>query len=134
MTLSRLLYVCHRFIQIGDLSIDKQVFGEAIKQPGIAFIAAKFDGILGMAYPRISVDGVVPVFDSLMAQKKVDQNVFSFYLNRWVTLDRGLVYALLCFGGVGFICIQSRYVHLNADCSSWRLLCSLLVNTTLLIR
>nr|XP_044992886.1 cathepsin D [Jaculus jaculus] len=67
---------------LGSIKVENQIFGEAIKQPGITFIAAKFDGILGMAYPRISVNNVLPVFDNLMQQKLVDKNVFSFYLNR----------------------------------------------------
>ncbi|MCQ7632691.1 pepsin-like aspartyl protease, partial [Salmonella enterica] len=65
----------------GGIKVEKQVFGEATKQPGITFIAAKFDGILGMAYPRISVNNVLPVFDNLMEQKLVEKNIFSFYLN-----------------------------------------------------
>ncbi|NWS97983.1 CATD protein, partial [Mionectes macconnelli] len=69
-------------VTIGDLKIKNQVFGEAVKQPGMTFIAAKFDGILGMAFPRISVDQVTPFFDNIMQQKLIEKNIFSFYLNR----------------------------------------------------
>ncbi|NXB15836.1 CATD protein, partial [Rhagologus leucostigma] len=69
-------------VTLRDLKIQGQIFGEATKQPGMTFIAAKFDGILGLAYPRISVEGAEPFFDNVMKQKLVDENVFSFYLNR----------------------------------------------------
>uniref|UniRef100_A0A8C5WLQ1 Cathepsin D n=1 Tax=Leptobrachium leishanense TaxID=445787 RepID=A0A8C5WLQ1_9ANUR len=75
-------YLSNDTVTIGDLAIKGQLFAEALKQPGITFVAAKFDGILGMGYPRISVDGAPTVFDDIMEQALVDENVFSFYLNR----------------------------------------------------
>ncbi|XP_072348479.1 cathepsin D-like [Scyliorhinus torazame] len=84
-------------VTIGDMATPKQVFGEAVKQPGIVFIAARFDGILGLGYPTISVDGVLPVFDNMIKQKQLEKNIFSFYLNRNVSTQPG---GELLLGGV----------------------------------
>uniref|UniRef100_A0A3B5MK43 Peptidase A1 domain-containing protein n=1 Tax=Xiphophorus couchianus TaxID=32473 RepID=A0A3B5MK43_9TELE len=67
---------------VAGLSVPGQQFGEAVKQPGITFAVARFDGVLGMAYPSISVAKVTPVFDTAMAAKLLPQNIFSVYISR----------------------------------------------------
>ena len=44
-------------LQVGDLQVVNQDFGESVKEPGITFAVAKFDGIFGLGYDTISVQG-----------------------------------------------------------------------------
>jgi phytepsin len=67
---------------IGDVEVKGQVFAEATKEPGLAFIAAKFDGILGLGFLEISVDKVQPLWYNMLEQKLVPEPVFSFWFNR----------------------------------------------------
>eukprot|EP01061_Rhynchopus_euleeides_P008842 TRINITY_DN17_c0_g2_i6.p1 TRINITY_DN17_c0_g2~~TRINITY_DN17_c0_g2_i6.p1 ORF type:complete len:377 (+),score=175.38 TRINITY_DN17_c0_g2_i6:42-1133(+) len=56
------------------------LFGEATKEPGITWDVAKFDGICGMGWPTIAVDGVLPPFFELIRQGKIATQSFAFYL------------------------------------------------------
>lgn len=69
---------------MAGIKVKNQIFGEAIDQPGETFVDAKFDGILGMAWPDIAEDGVTPVFQSMINQELVKESTFGFYLDRWV--------------------------------------------------
>uniref|UniRef100_A0A8D2J3S2 cathepsin E n=1 Tax=Varanus komodoensis TaxID=61221 RepID=A0A8D2J3S2_VARKO len=69
-------------VTIEGLTVENQQFAESVTEPGNTFLDAEFDGILGLAYPALAVDGVTPVFDNMMAQNLVELPLFSVYMNR----------------------------------------------------
>lgn len=83
-------------VEVAGISVKKQVFAEATNFPPKEFVGDKFDGILGMAFPSISVDNVEPVFQNMVDQGLVDKPVFGFYLDRD---DTGKVGGELLLGG-----------------------------------
>ncbi|MCE2196775.1 hypothetical protein GQ599_09535, partial [Streptococcus thermophilus] len=76
-------------VAVGDLAVVDQTFAEATHEPGIAFLAGVFDGILGMGFVEISVMGIPTVFDNMVAQGVVDEPIFSFFLNHDMTETLG---------------------------------------------
>ncbi|CAD7699731.1 unnamed protein product [Ostreobium quekettii] len=77
--------------------IQDQVFAEATSEPGVAFLLGKFDGILGLAWPSISVDAVDPPFTKMVEEGLVDEPLFSFWMSRDPSADEG---GELVFGGM----------------------------------
>ena len=68
--------------QIAGLEIKRQTFIEALSAPGLIFDGGKFDGILGMGYSTLAIDGVTPLFDNMVKHKLLPAPIFSFYLNK----------------------------------------------------
>jgi cathepsin D len=82
-------------VSLGGVKAQNITFGEATSLSGVAFIAAKFDGILGMGFRSISVANVKTIFEALFDQNQIDEASFSFYLSR----DPGSSSSRLILGG-----------------------------------
>lgn len=72
-------YLSSDVVGIGGASV-RATFAEVTNEPGITFDLAMFDGICGMAFTSISVDGVTPLWEVLYNQGVVARKAFGFYL------------------------------------------------------
>ena len=66
----------------GSITVQNMEFAEVTDAQGLglAYKIGKFDGILGLAFPILSVNHVPTVFEQMFAQGLVANNEFSFYL------------------------------------------------------
>jgi len=84
-------------VTLGAVTVKGVEFAEAYKEPGAAFIAAKFDGILGFGYPQISVNGMTPFFQAALNSGAIKEAKFAFSLAKDATATSG---GELTLGGV----------------------------------
>jgi len=68
-------------IRIAGRLVKNQIFGLVQKEVGELFEQMPLDGIVGLAFPSMSANGATPLFDNIIEQKALDQNVFSFYFS-----------------------------------------------------
>ncbi|KAB0337672.1 hypothetical protein FD754_025054, partial [Muntiacus muntjak] len=80
-------------VRIGNFVRLNQSFGLSVKEFG--FDGMPFDGVLGLAFPSISLTGARPIFDNLWSQGAFSEPVFAFYLSK--SKPEGIV---VMFGGV----------------------------------
>ncbi|KAG5837780.1 hypothetical protein ANANG_G00216320 [Anguilla anguilla] len=87
-------YLGYDTVEVGGITVPNQIFG--LSQTEAAFMAyMAADGILGLAYPSISSSSAMPVFDNMMKQGLVSQDLFSVYLS-----SGGQAGSEVVFGGV----------------------------------
>jgi len=69
-------------LTLGGEVVTSQEFAEVTNAAGLgaAYKIGKFDGILGMAFPVLSVNHVPTVFENMVTQELVPKAEFAFYL------------------------------------------------------
>ncbi|KAL2082362.1 hypothetical protein ACEWY4_022180 [Coilia grayii] len=68
-------------LEVGGLTVQQQEFGYSQSEANFMYYM-KADGILGLAYGSIAVEGVPTVFDNMVQQGVIQNDYFSVYLSR----------------------------------------------------
>jgi len=80
---------------VGPFVVQKQTFALVEYEVGSVFDAIRFEGILGLAFPSMSAHNVKPFFDSVIEQKVLTSNEFSFFFTKLPSQSSAIF-----FGGV----------------------------------
>ncbi|XP_076588172.1 gastricsin-like [Chaetodon auriga] len=90
-------------VNVGGIVVTQQEIGLSTNEPGENFVVAKFDGILGLAYPYISAGGQTPLVDTMISRNLLKADLFAFYLSR--NAEQGSVLSL---GDVDYSLFQGQ--------------------------
>ncbi|XP_069422778.1 pregnancy-associated glycoprotein 4-like [Ovis canadensis] len=72
--------VAYDTVRIGELVSTDQPFGLSVAEYG--FQSRRYDGILGLNYPKQSWSRTIPIFDKLKNEGAISEPVFAFYLSK----------------------------------------------------
>ncbi|KAG5518346.1 hypothetical protein PMAC_003143 [Pneumocystis sp. 'macacae'] len=90
-------FVSTDIVSISDITIPRQSFAEAISEPGLTFTFGRFDGILGLGYSSIAVNGIKPLFYNMVEQNAINEPVFAFWMG---DIQKDIQGGECTFGGV----------------------------------
>ncbi|XP_058859935.1 pepsin A-like [Acipenser ruthenus] len=74
-------FLAYDTVNVAGISDPNQIFALSTTEPGSFLYYAQFDGILGLAFPSMASGKATPVFDNMMNQGLLSQDLFSFYLS-----------------------------------------------------
>ncbi|CAG9326837.1 unnamed protein product [Blepharisma stoltei] len=100
------------------LTVKSVFFGEMTSLQGSTWVSSKPDGILGMAWPAISEDGLEPAFMYLAQQNLVSSNSFAFYL----TKTAGQSGSVLTLGGYNSALTKGDWNYIPLYKQEWWLI------------
>jgi hypothetical protein len=71
------------------------------------YLFSKADGVVGLAYSSFAVDGVVPLFYNMIKMGLVKNPVFSFYINRYFSVQPSEFDILLSDRVIEYLMLQN---------------------------
>ncbi|XP_006628508.1 pepsin A-like [Lepisosteus oculatus] len=103
-------------VTVAGIVDTNQIFGLSETEANFMYYM-EADGILGLAFPSIAASGATPVFDNMMSEGLVSQDIFSFYLSR-----NGQTGSILTLGGVdqSYYNGQINWIPLSSE-SYWQI-------------